>query len=195
MSVVTTLARIAEIETALAPQQPAPERTEAAGGTNFARILGQTALTSPNSTGGGLGALTAARGEIGQAEQPPGSNDSTRIAEYRTKTQGAGVGPWCAYFVSWAAAEAGVPLGERGEGFGSVDALYEWAESSGRAVPAGDGRPAPGDLIVWDEHIGIVEAVLPDGSIRTVEGNSSDQVSQRTYGPDGGGAIGYVRLG
>lgn len=195
MSVATTLARIAEIETALTPPQAAPRETESAGASRFARVLGQTALSGATSSQGGLGAVMAARGEVGQAEQPPGSNDSPRIAEYRTATQGAGVGPWCAYFVSWCARQAGVPLGDNGEGFGSVDALYEWAERSGRAVPADQGQPAPGDLIVWDEHVGIVEAVLPDGSIRTIEGNSSDQVSQRTYGPDGGGAIGYVRLG
>lgn len=193
MSVATTLARISEIETALVPPQRAPEGAEPAAGSRFARLLSNTALGSP--AGGCLGAVMAARGEIGQAEQPPGSNDSARIAQYRAAVQGAGVGPWCAYFVSWAASEAGVPLGDSGEGFGSVDALYAWAEGSGRAVPADQGPPSPGDLIVWDEHIGIVEAVLPDGSIRTIEGNSSDQVSQRTYGPDGGGAIGYVRLG
>ena len=89
-----------------------------------------------------------------------------------------------------------MPLGEHGEGFGSVGALWEWAEHSGRAIPAAAGPPQPGDLIVWvDGHVGIVVAVLPDGSIRTIEGNSSDRVSQRSYGPDGGGATGYVRLG
>ena len=50
-------------------------------------------------------------------------------------------------------------------------------------------------LEAWVELDGIVEAVDPDGTIHTIEGNSSDQVSQRTYGPDGGGATGYVRLG
>jgi hypothetical protein len=46
-------------------------------------------------------------------------------------------------------------------------------------VPAGSGPPKPGDLIVWDEHIGVVESVTPDGKIQTIEGNSSDQVSRR----------------
>ena len=55
--------------------------------------------------------------------------------------------------------------------------------------------PTAGDLIVWDEHIGIVESVGADGKISTIEGNSSDQVARRSYGADGGGAIGYVRLG
>jgi hypothetical protein len=129
--------------------------------------------------------------------QPPGSNDGPRIAEYRSATAGSGVGPWCAYFTSWAAAQAGVPLGEAGQGFGSVSALYGWAQRTGRATAAGPGvQPAPGDLIVWGgRHIGIVESVDADGSIHTIEGNSSNAVSRRTYGPDGGGATGYVHLG
>jgi hypothetical protein len=143
------------------------------------------------------GALAAAQSQVGVSEQPPGSNDGPQIAEYRTATAGSGVGPWCAYFTSWAAAQAGVPLGEAGQGFGSVSALYGWAQRTGRATPAGPGvQPNPGDLIVWGgEHIGIVESVDADGSIHTIEGNSSNAVSRRTYGPDGGGATGYVRLG
>ncbi len=194
MSLGTVMARISEIDSALQP--PRAAASGAAPATSFEAVLGQTALGPGLPVGGGgAGALAVAGGEVGEAEQPPGSNDSARIAEYRAAVPGSGVGPWCAYFVSWAAAEAGVPLGETGEGFASVDALYAWAQSSGRAVPASAGPPSPGDLIVWDEHIGIVEAVLPDGGIETIEGNSSDRVSRRTYGADGGGAIGYVRLG
>ena len=44
-------------------------------------------------------------------------------------------------------------------------------------------QPQPGDLIVWDEHIGVVESVDADGTIKTIEGNSSDQVARRTYAP------------
>jgi hypothetical protein len=193
MSVETAISRIAEIETALNPPQPAA-RTESASGSSFSKVLGQTAIAG--ATPAGSAAIAAARGEIGQAEQPPGSNDSARIAQYRSAVAGAGVGPWCADFVSWAARQGGFPLGDNGEGFQSVSALYEWAQRSGRAVPASDGPPRPGDLIVWGgEHVGIVEAVDADGTIHTIEGNSSDQVSQRSYGPDGGGASGYVRLG
>ncbi|MBS1677397.1 MAG: CHAP domain-containing protein [Actinobacteria bacterium] len=143
-----------------------------------------------------LNAVAAARTQVGQAEMPPGSNDSPRIAEYRTAVQGAVVGPWCADFASWCAAQAGIPLGDNGEGFQSVGALWEWAERSGRAIPAGEGSPQPGDLIVWGSaHVGIVEAVDPDGTIHTIEGNSSDEVAQNTYGPGESGATGYVRLG
>jgi hypothetical protein len=155
--------------------------------------MGAPVAAAPGTAGGGPAAmLQAAAGEVGQAEQPPGSNDSARIAEYRTATAGSGVGPWCAYFASWAAQKAGIPLGEQGQGFGAVSAVWDWAQRTGRT----SAQPAPGELIVWgSRHVGIVESVDPNGTIHTIEGNSSDQVSRRTYGPDGGGATGYVRLG
>jgi hypothetical protein len=202
VSLETALARISMLQGTL---QPAPVQT-AVPSTAFAGALQQagapTAATAfaavPTAAGGtsaGQAMLNAVRNEVGVAEQPPGSNDSPRIAQYRQATAGSGVGPWCAYFVSWAARSAGVPLGDSGQGFGRVDDVYAWAQRTGKAIPAGSGTPQPGDLVVWDEHIGIVESVGADGSIATIEGNSSDRVSRRTYGSDGGGAIGYVRLG
>jgi hypothetical protein len=140
--------------------------------------------------------VALAEREVGVTEQPPGSNDSPRIAQYRSATAGGAVGPWCAYFVSWLAQQSGTPLGEQGQGFASVSALYGWAQRTGRAIPAGPGvHPQAGDLIVWGgEHVGLVESVGSDGSIHTIEGNSSNAVTRRTYGSDGGGATGYVRL-
>jgi len=160
--------------------------------TNATGALAPAAAPAGNSPAARMVAM--AQAEVGQAEQPPGSNNSPRIAQYRSATAGApGPGPWCAYFTSWLARGAGVPVGDQGQGFGSVDALYAWAQKSGRAIPASSGQdPKPGDLIVWDEHIGIVESVRPDGSIQTIEGNSSDRVSRRVHAK--GDAIGYVRL-
>jgi len=56
----------------------------------------------------GLRTLLTAAGEIGVQEEPPGSNDGPRIAQYRAASAGAAAspGPWCAYFVSWAGAQA-----------------------------------------------------------------------------------------
>ncbi|MBI5104845.1 MAG: hypothetical protein HZB46_07650, partial [Solirubrobacterales bacterium] len=116
MSVEAVLARIAELDQALNPQRA--RQAAAPQGTSFAGVLGSASSILPASTtaltGGtpGLRALQAAQAEVGVAEQPPGSNDSPRIAQYREATAGSGVGPWCAYFTSWAAAQAGVPLGE-----------------------------------------------------------------------------------
>jgi hypothetical protein len=202
MSLDTALARIASLQTMLQPQpvqqaspQLATQFSSALQGANA--TWGSTSVagaTSAPGTPAGQAILNAIKPEVGVAEQPPGSNDSPRIAQYRQATAGSGVGPWCAYFVSWAARQAGVPIGDSGQGFGRVDDVFAWAQKAGKALPAGS-TPAPGDLIVWDEHIGVVESVDPDGTIHTIEGNSSDQVSQRTYGSDGGGAVGYVRLG
>jgi hypothetical protein len=200
MSLEATLTRIAELHTLLAPPQPVATAAPATTPTAFASALqGATATTAmapvPAGTPAGQAILAAVRPEVGQTEQPPGSNDSPRIAQYRQATAGApGPGPWCAYFVSWAARQAGVPIGDSGQGYGRVDDVMAWGQRAGKALPAGS-TPQPGDLIVWDEHIGIVESVGADGSINTIEGNSSDSVARRQYGSDGGGAVGYVRLG
>jgi hypothetical protein len=154
---------------------------------------------SPGTAGGGQGAggriVAAAQSQLGQSEQPPGSNESPAIAEYRGATAGATPGaPWCAYFVSWAARQAGEPIGPAGQGLGSVSEIWSWAQSTGRAVANGPGvEPQPGDLIVFGgEHVGIVREVLPDGRIATIEGNFENRVSANIRSP--GEASGYVRM-
>ena len=198
------MSRIAEINGLLAP--PRPQAPTAPTDMTFGSVLNQASASAGVAGaapagwaqgGGGVGQkmVALAQAEVGQAEQPPGSNDSPRISQYRSATAGSGVGPWCAYFVSWAAQQAGSPIGEQGQGFGSVAAVMDWGQRTGRALPAGS-TPQPGDLIVWGgRHIGMVESVLPDGRIQTIEGNSSDQVARRTHDARGDGAIGYVRLG
>ena len=208
MSVDAVVARIAQLNSVLAPQPVAAQavstaQTATPANATFASLMGQatgatgaTPLPASGGTPAGQAMVNLARQEVGVAEQPPGSNDSPRIAQYRQATAGSGVGPWCAYFVSWAARSVGAPIGDQGQGFGSVEQVWSWAQGAGKAIPAGTQPPQTGDLIVWGgRHIGIVENVDPDGSIHTIEGNSSNQVSRRTYGADGGGATGYVRLG
>ncbi len=151
-------------------------------------------LPSPGSGPGGR-IVAIAETQIGQAEQPPGSNESPAIAQYRDATAGAVPGaPWCAYFASWAAQQAGEPLGLQGQGLGSVSDIWSWAQSSGRAIPNGPGVvPQPGDLIVFgDSHVGIVKEVLPSGQIATIEGNYENKVAANVRSP--GEATGYVSL-
>ncbi len=140
--------------------------------------------------------VAIAETQVGQAEQPPGSNESPAIAQYRTATAGAIPGaPWCAYFASWAARQAGAPLGPQGEGLGAVSEIWSWAQNTGRAIPNGPGVvPQPGDLIVFgDEHVGIVKDVLPNGQIQTIEGNYENKVALNVRSPTE--ATGYVSLG
>jgi CHAP domain len=204
MSLDVALARIAQLQSLFAPPvvaPAAPAATPPASTSTFATQLQSASAATLTGTpapasSAGQAIVNLVRNEIGVKEQPPGSNDSPRIAQFRQATAGSGVGPWCAYFTSWAAREAGVPLGDNGQGFGRVDDVYAWAQKTGKAIPNGEGvTPQPGDLIVWDEHIGVVESVGADGTIKTIEGNSSDQVAQRSYAPGSRPAIGYVRLG
>ena len=219
------VARVREIAGSLNPPAAAAPASASSFGERLSSAMGTTGTPGtqsasaylPASVGGtlpiGVGAVaptaSATRGqqiaalasaELGVAEQPPGSNDAPRIAEYRTATAGAAAGqPWCAYFTSWVAARAGVPVGPDGQGLGYVPTVKRWAEQSGRWIPAGTGSPQVGDLVVFDrggdgvlDHIGVVTGASPDGSIQTVEGNSGNAVSARSYGP--GGYAGLVRL-
>jgi hypothetical protein len=201
VSLDVAIARVAQLQTFFAPP-PVAAVPEVSAPTSFSSALQNAGAASLAPAGAapassaGQAIVNLVRQEVGVKEQPPGSNDSPRIAQFRQATAGSGVGPWCAYFTSWAAREAGVPLGDGGQGFGRVDDVYAWAQKAGKAIPNGDGvTPQPGDLIVWDEHIGVVESVGPDGTINTIEGNSSDQVATRSYAPGSRPAIGYVRLG
>ncbi|WP_210493769.1 CHAP domain-containing protein [Patulibacter sp. SYSU D01012] len=216
MSLATTLDRIAEIRSladpyaaqrAAAAQQAAQalqaQKATAAGtaGSGLTSSAQATARSFPAALqaaqgggGGGEAMVAAARTKLGVAEQPPGSNDSPEIKTFRDAVAGApGPGPWCAYFVSWAAKQAGTPVGDNGSGFGSVDAMWSWAQRSGKSIPNGPNvRPQVGDVIIFDEHTGIVTGVDPDGTVRTIEGNTSDRVAERTHPANA--AVGYIRL-
>ena len=184
MSIQDVYSRVAAIESmisARAGSRPAVPLT------SFASVL---AAASPSS---GNAIVAAAESQVGATEQPPGSNDGPQIATYRSAVAGAQAGePWCAYFASWAAAQAGTPLGPNGQGLGSVSEIASWASSTGKLLPA-SAAPAPGDFILFGgEHVGIVESLNADGSLTTIEGNSGNGVTRVHRSP--GEATGYVQL-
>ncbi len=180
-----------------AAQEPPGAAASAVADTPTA-LAGAPALSPLEAAGQsspGARIVAIAESQLGQAEQPPGSNESPAIAQYRTATAGAIPGaPWCAYFASWVARQAGEPMGEGGQGAGGVSEVWSWAQSSGRAIPNGPGVvPAPGDLIVFgDEHVGIVRDVLPNGQIQTIEGNYENKVAANVRSPTE--ATGYVNM-
>lgn len=103
-------------------------------------------------------------------------------------TFGRGSVAWCAYFVSWCSRQAGIPV--------SVIKTAAYARASEFNVSYYSPSiyiPQPGDLVFFDwadtsgewNHVGIVETVNSDGSITTLEGNSSDKVARNTYKYDG----------
>jgi cell wall-associated NlpC family hydrolase len=207
MSLDTAIARVSQLEAALFPAAAAQTTAPTAGttqvtgtgttGATFASTLQGAMATQGVTPGSGAGntMVQIAESQIGQSEQPPGSNDGPAISMYRTATSGAAAGePWCAYFASWVAQQAGEPIGSSGQGLGYVGDIWSWAQQTGRAIPNGPGvTPTPGDLIVFgDHHVGIVDKLLPNGDIQTIEGNYSNKVSQVVRSP--GEATGYVQM-
>ena len=117
-----------------------------------------------NTTGAsGRNVLEIARAELGQTEQPAGSN--------RTK-YGAWFGldgyPWCMMFVQWCFDQAGQPLPYK---TASCSALLNWYRKNQpeRIVT----EPQPCDIIIYNfGHTGIV-AGAADHTVTAVEGNTS----------------------
>jgi hypothetical protein len=103
-----------------------------------------------------------------------GANTGPRVQQYQAASSLAGTGwPWCDAFCDFCFAEAGRPLDELARSAG-VELTFERAQKNGWLVAA----PARGDLVCfqWDsgalDHIGFVVQPEPDGSIKTVEGNT-----------------------
>lgn len=146
--------------------------------------------------------VALAQGELGVRETN-GSNEGPRIREYRKATAGAEniPGPWCAYFVSWLAQQSGAPVGADGKGSGYVPTLESWGKQTGRFYSEGQ-QPRPGDIVIFDrngdglsDHTGIVERMGGDGTLHTIEGNTSDMVARRTYAASSAQVKGFVRVG
>ena len=121
--------------------------------------------------------ISVARSQLGVKENPAGSNKVKYTRWYPM------IGPWCAMFVSWCAAEAGIPT--------SVIPKHAW-------TPAGKSffqkrkqwgsKPRVGALAYYNlsglgrvSHVGIVERVYKDGSFDAIEGNT-DARGGRTGG-------------
>ena len=135
--------------------------------------------------------IQAARVELarGVHETPDGSNESKGIARYREAVRWSTPrAPWGGYFVSYVAREAGAPLGETGEGIGSVGEIRRWAKRTGRWRSG----PHRGNIAVFRGHVGIVERVVGSQWIVTIEGNHSNRVARvwRSRSEP----LGYVRL-
>ena len=132
-----------------------------------------------------------ARAELARSvhEMPDGSNESPRIARYRSAVRwSSGPAAWCGYFASWVAREAGAPIGDGGQGIGLVSEVRRWAQRTGRWRTS----PHRGNLVVFrHQHTGVVERVT--GSyVVTIEGNHSNRVARVWRGRRE--IRGYVRL-
>ncbi|KOV85550.1 hypothetical protein ADL03_13755 [Nocardia sp. NRRL S-836] len=121
--------------------------------------------------------VSAARGEIGTRESPPGSNRNP----YGPTTY------WCSSFATamWRKAGVDIPI------LPFTGDVYRWGQRHGKAYGNGDlkGNVRPGDVLLFgtgpqspatSKHIGIVEKV-DGGTVTLIEGNSGDQVRRNTH--------------
>lgn len=108
--------------------------------------------------------------------------------------------PWCACFVSWAAAQLGDTYLNTVPYFCNVDDGMERFQNG--SIGAWHGRgytPTPGDCIFFDwsggddpAHVGVVFYVDDSaGKVHTIEGNSGGRVAVRSYALDDACILGY----
>ncbi|MFC9328050.1 peptidoglycan-binding protein [Kitasatospora sp. NPDC057015] len=102
---------------------------------------------------------------------------------------------WCALFASWAWRQAGVNFSTAFSGD-----FYYYGRNHG-TLHSGLSNPQPGDAIVFGSgpqntstsvHVGIIEKANADGTVDTIEGNSSDQVIRHHFSPAARGAYAVV---
>lgn len=140
--------------------------------------------------------LSIARGQIGVAEDPRGSDDDPdgRIKAYRQAVTNLDPDrkpePWCADFVSWVFKQAGVPLGPKGTGFASNKSLVKWLKSYAEWWEPGEKMPKPGDILILaltadkrdrPNHTSLVESVNGPTDVVTIDGNFSQKVSRARW--------------
>ena len=115
--------------------------------------------------------VTKARAEIGTIEGP--KDNETKYGAFTKKN----FLPWCGSFIMWCANEIGFK--------GMPDVVYTPAgvakfQGMGAWSSAASANPKPGDIVFFDfpggeavDHVGIVVKDNLDGSVVTVEGNTS----------------------
>ncbi len=149
-----------------------------------------TTVNSTSATQGVSGLQTKSAGDAAATQliksvraprnEPEGPH---HYNEYTKHVAGNPNLPWCAAFVSTMLEKQNIP-GVSGKMFSASCAqLASQFRAAGKYSPAGAKPPQPGDVIFFgspEHHTGIVESVK-DGKVYTVEGNSSDKVSERSY--------------
>lgn len=114
--------------------------------------------------------LRVAGSQLGITEQGENKGGAMKYQKHF----GRGPEPWCADFVSWVYSMAGKPTNNP-----YCPTFVTQLKKQGKWKGMKD--PEPGDLVFFDwqgdgaaDHVGIVKYVNGDGSITTIEGNSSN---------------------
>jgi hypothetical protein len=134
--------------------------------------------------------LAVAQKEVGTAET---GNNLTKYGEF-TKHNGQ---PWCGSFVMWCAAQVKQPMPNVVWTPGGVTAF----QGMGAWANGATAKPKPGDIVFFDfieggakvEHVGIVLKDNGDGTVTTIEGNTSPEHKTKGSQANGGEVAERIR--
>ncbi len=127
--------------------------------------------------------IQIAQTQIGTKEN--GTNNVKYNTEYYGHSVHSEAYPWCCVFVWWVFKQAGLSNLFYGGGKTAACAtLMSWFKSKGQFHTS---NPQPGDVVFFDftgsgvsHHVGIVESVKSNGTVITIEGNTSNMVKRLT---------------
>lgn len=127
-------------------------------------------------------AMKIAVTQIGESEQPKGSNSGPMVDQYLASV---GLDPgyaWCMAFVYWCHRTASLTARLHNTMPKHAGVIEVWRRSFTYRVE----KPAPGDVFVMDYgggkgHTGFVESINTDGSLNTIEGNSNSDGSREGF--------------
>lgn len=171
---------------------------------DFTKTSDEYSKSKPHST-----RLTGNLGKdiVSTAEKYIGYKETDN--SYKLFTQGR-TEAWCADFVTHVVKESAQANGKSlpaNFGSSSVEELRQWglrnncyletASASNKADTI-KSKVKAGDAVIFKEngssHTGIVAQVNSDGSIKTIEGNTSDKVAYRNYSANDAKISGFVQV-
>jgi len=134
--------------------------------------------------------LAVAQKEVGTAET---GDNLTKYGEF-TKHNGQ---PWCGSFIMWCAAQVKQQMPNvvyTPAGVSAFQGIGTWAN-------AATAKPKPGDIVFFDfvtggapvEHVGIVVKDNLDGTVTTIEGNTSPEHKTKGSQANGGEVAERIR--
>ena len=166
---------------------------------NFTPLYSQQTNSTTNSGNKKQQQVSLSSGNLGKdivatAKQYIGYNE--KDGSYKLFTNGRKEA-WCADFATYVTKQA---LRANGKtipsdfGSSSVAGLKSWGQKNGRYT-TDISQAKPGDIVIFNwSHTGIVKNILADGTVVTIEGNTSDKVAERKYSPRSGKINGFVQV-
>jgi hypothetical protein len=122
--------------------------------------------------------LESAKSYLHVREQ--GNNRGTEVEKIQRSAGGKPGDAWCMEFVQHVVKDIETKTGARSNIKRSNRCRDVWEQTPKENRLS---RPEPGSLVIWKNHVGIIESVSPDGkSFKTIEGNTTNPNNKNEQG-------------